>query len=692
MALATANARRRDRRRGPVTERPLLLLPAPRSVSRSKLGSCPPGKRLDRERQSARLGAQFAALAEAQFELVGEGFAGAEPEIVLAITTAGSMDEVRAVAMGTEGFEWLVDEDDDEDAADDFAANGKPPKRHLYMVVSNSTATTQLLRLWARYTGGLPLGVDAKLEAKWLSVFSKLDSIRRWGIEDRLRETGFLDHFLDLASAPDESREVEIELFYRLSASARSAAIKAVRRHVTDAGGSVLTEWIHDGIAYHGLLAKLPARTLQAIVEHQPQVALVACDDIMFFRPAPQVVFRSPDAEEIIERARSASAPSGEPVAALLDGLPLTRHVLLDGRLRVDAVDDPEYPAEARRHGTMMASLIVWGSLDEDLPAVRRPLLVSPILRPTFAGDERMPEGAHPLAIVEAAVARLFDAGDHGDATAPGVKLICHAVADSIRSFVRAPSPWARLLDWLSEKYRVLFIVPSGNTEDDIQLEPAPQTNFLFAETRCSSVLRARDGQRLHRRVLVPGEAMQAITVGAGNDDRCAVESTADPYAGAPHARALPAPYSRQGPGARRCMKPEIYEPGGRAGYHAIPDDRLTLAVTAPSRGPGQRVAIPRTGALDRTGYLFGTSCAAALATRRTLWLHDQLEAVRSEIWNRCGRTAAGRRYRSASEGDARSQCTLVERSTSSLRRRAVDEASAARVAHAWVWDAARVP
>ena len=50
------------------------------------------------------------------------------------------------------------------------------------------------------------------------------------------------------------------------------------------------------------------------------------------------------------------------------------------------------------------------------------------------------------------------------------VKLINLSIGDPERPFIHTPSPWARLLDWLSWKYRVLFCVSAGNFFDAIDL------------------------------------------------------------------------------------------------------------------------------------------------------------------------------------------------------------------------------
>lgn len=88
----------------------------------------------------------------------------------------------------------------------------------------------------------------------------------------------------------------------------------------------------------------------------------------MHVRPVGQCTIRVPDnlseTGTVGEEDRS-DIPQGEPLVALFDGLPLTGHKLLDGRLIVDDPDGYEsaYQARERVHGTAMASLICHGDL-----------------------------------------------------------------------------------------------------------------------------------------------------------------------------------------------------------------------------------------------------------------------------------------------------------------------------------------
>jgi hypothetical protein len=164
-----------------------------------------------------------------------------------------------------------------------------------------------------------------------------------------------------------------------------------------------------------------------------------------------------------------------EPMVALFDGLPQEQHPFLAGLLAIDDPDDytAEYQINDRHHGTAMASLITRGDLLDDsqtLPTHK--LYVRPIMKPyPNAGQtstEFVPETVLIVDSLYKAILRLFEPA-HGSA-APTVKVINLSIGVSSRIFYTMVSPLARLLDWLSFSYRVLFIVSAGNHAEDLSL------------------------------------------------------------------------------------------------------------------------------------------------------------------------------------------------------------------------------
>ena len=88
---------------------------------------------------------------------------------------------------------------------------------------------------------------------------------------------------------------------------------------------------------------------------------------------------------------------SGEPVAALLDGAPFEQHSLLKDRVKIDDPDDflSEYQPGEKKHGTAMASLLIYGELDAKESPLESQIYCRPILQPdpaTQNGQESYPE------------------------------------------------------------------------------------------------------------------------------------------------------------------------------------------------------------------------------------------------------------------------------------------------------------
>ena len=78
-------------------------------------------------------------------------------------------------------------------------------------------------------------------------------------------------------------------LFRSNSEEKRQQSSAIVTNLIQQLGGQVLAESLHDGIAYHGILAELPANAIQTVVDN-PNTELVKCDSVMFFRPVGQML------------------------------------------------------------------------------------------------------------------------------------------------------------------------------------------------------------------------------------------------------------------------------------------------------------------------------------------------------------------------------------------------------------------
>jgi hypothetical protein len=586
-------------------------------------------------RQVERLAPKFTELQQAldarRGALQGDA-AGVALEQVLVFETNGPVKDFYDTVAKTPGLEWLADEDLRDLAPDeDFFVADKPHKpvnAQLYLVLFNQQAVEQLLSLWRSWS------TDARLPEEhrgWLDVFRQLRDIRRWGVRDRLEETGVLAYWRDRVAAGFETVGVEIELWFRQAAQ-RSTAEGRVRDFVSRANGQVLASCTIDEIAYHALVCKLPIAAVQGILDN-PEVELLQCDEVRLVRPTGQagapIVVEEPEQEE--EAGEGEEGALRDPVVALLDGLPLENHRRLAGRLVVDDPDDwaETYPVASRCHGTATASLILHGDLGANEEPARQRLYVRPIMRPdSFGGrSEQAPEDQSWVDLIHRAVRRIVAGDGNLPPAAPSVCVINLSIGDPYQPFIRSMSPLAKLLDWLSWRYRVLFVVSAGNHRAPITIAGRAE------ELKPEAIVAAVAGAQRHRRILSPAEAVNALSVGATAEDTSGAwkpRASNEHDLGLPDG--LPSPISGLGRGYRRIVKPDVLAPGGRVVFlardEANGDTKFELADPRPRIPPGHRVAAPSATQGDLSGvrYSAGTSNAAALVSRAALRIADALQ------------------------------------------------------------------
>lgn len=562
--------------------------------------------------------------------------AGAVLEQVLVFETNGPVKDLYDTITKAPGLEWLADEDLRDLAPDeDFFDAEKPDKpisAQLYLVLFNQDAVGQLLSLWRSWSSGVRL---PKEHRNWGDVFRKLRDVRRWSVRDRLEETGILDYWRDRVAAGFETVNVEIELWFR-QAQHRSLMEARVRDFVTRANGRVLASCAIDEVAYHALVCKLPIALVQSMLDN-PDVELLQCDEVRLVRPAGQagapIIADEPEQEE--GASRDEAGELSDPLVALLDGLPLENHRRLAGRLVVDDPDDwaETYPAASRGHGTAMASLILHGDLGANEEPARQRLYVRPIMRPDRStGWERAPENQSWVDLIHRAVRRIVEGDGNLSPAAPSVRVINLSIGDPYQPFIRSMSPLAKLLDWLSWRYQVLFVVSAGNHQTPITI--AGRADDLTPEKIIAAIT---DAHR-HRRILSPAEAVNVLSVGATADDSSGAwlpRAANERDLSLPHG--LPSPISGLGRGYRRCVKPDVLAPGGRVVFRAAEgangETMFELAEARPRTPPGHRVAAPSPtqGELSGVRYVAGTSNAAALVSRAALRIAGALLDLRDQ-------------------------------------------------------------
>lgn len=627
-------------------DRPLLLLPRPEAAEREKLPSAPARiHRPSHTRQGQRLSPVFTRLqtefAARRAELQ-QTAAGADPEQVLVIETVGSVEDFANAVRRVDGLEWMGEIETDEILPDeDFYDENRTDRAlsgRLYLVMTNQRALDELVSLWRRYLADPNLEFEYGL-ARFREVFRSVKDIRRWGVEDRLLETGLLDVWRDdLQHAGDQPIRFEVELWYRNAQDRRESSQAEVRRLINELGGQLAQHSIIADISYHALLAELPRNAVQQIIDH-PDVELGKCDSVMFFRPVGQMATgRRPVEGDLTDHARvEVPPPAGDPIVAILDGLPLANHALLADRLIIDDPDDcaSEYTVVDRMHGTAMSSLVVHGDLTDANAPLSRPVYVRPIMKPIpwiqSPRPEQIPGDVLVVDYIFRAVRRMFEGEGATAAMAPTVRIINFSIGDPSRQFTHAISPLARLLDWLSMKYGIVFVISAGNHPGEILLDMSrDEWSALSDDEKASSVVRVLYRNARHRRLLSPAESINGVTVGALHRDSALVAhlDTAVDLLNGP----LPSPVSAFGSGHRRAIKPDLIFDGGRVLYTApIGGDGPARFESRHFRiAPGQRVASPSgaAGDLTKVAYCCGTSNASALVTRQLALCHDALGEV----------------------------------------------------------------
>lgn len=637
---------------------PHLLFPKPiASDRRGTLPGGPPGGGFSTnpERQSARVEQRLTLLEQAwqrQEAALAGGMTGQIPEMVLVMEIAGTMDDFFSAIRKTERMEFLGEYDGELELDDEFEFYNADnelvtqtiPKR-VFLSLANQAALAELRTLWQTYQAGndLPYG-----KGKYKTLFEVMADIRPYSVKDRLLEPGIRE-YLQQYTAPDELVNFEVELVYKDEGGLfNQNAFNAFRQAIQEAGGSIVqgSELTIPELHYHGLIAQAPAASFSDLSENT-DVSFLKSSAALAFRPVGQLVAELPP-EENLPPAGSGSGSEvppmtdlSEPVAALLDGLPIANHIRLDGRLTIDDPDGLEenYLAEHRLHGTSMASLIVHGDHNIEGYPISSRLYVRPILRLKREGgrwSEKLPETRLFADLLIRAVKRIKEADpDTGEApTALNVKVINLAIGDPDRPYLYNIGIWAKVLDWLSFKYNVLFIVSAGNHVSRLAIPSVnTQGEPLAISERELEIQRQFVIERNERRILSPGESINALTVGATNTDGCETPQEVSNIKLVSENEALPAPYSRVGFGFDRSVKPEILLPGGRVMGRETPLSREINLYYPDSmfHPPGIKSAMPgQNGATNAEGYSIGTSNSTALATRQAVFMHQMLEELNS--------------------------------------------------------------
>ena len=636
-----------------MSDRPLILFPKYELAEKGKRNGGPPKFHAPTHgRQVQRLQPKLQTLQSAidngrlHFTQSPDGI---EPEYTLVLEVAEGDSKsfftaVKSLGKDNDDAEWLFELIEDNVANDEdfYKTNTKNEcvengsiSCKLFCILTNVRALSEILTLWKNYSSDesfkFPIGKTGLRD-----VFKNLKDIHLWGTKERLEETGILDAWReDLEDLTLPELKCEIELFFRNSKNKRIEAQRRLEIMITELGGRVLTTSSIEAIGYHALLVTIPRQSVERILENSEGVSIVKADPVMFFKPTGQAVTRG--TAESFTFDGTVEIPTeinGEPVIGLFDGLPQEHHPFLDGILLIDDPDDytSAYQIKDRLHGTSMASLIAHSDLNSGGISIARKIYVRPIMKPcpTLRGScEYIPDDILIVDKIHESVRRLFE--PVAGAVASTVKIINLSIGIGNQLFYNRISPLARLLDWLSLKYRVLFIVSAGNHPEDINLGVTfKEFSQLSEEEKDIQMVKLLDERSRYLRLLSPAESMNSLTIGAVFDDNSNfIQNTVQIL---PCSNCLPSPISSLGKGINHSIKPDLLFKGGRnVILQNLRNDnggRWRSSNNANPPGILSAQPIDVASSSNKVAYNFGTSDATAMISHEAAKCYEILQDV----------------------------------------------------------------
>lgn len=545
------------------------------------------------------------------------------PERLLVFEVRGSIQPFINAIKRIPGLE-LIDEEE-------LEGDEQDPKPTVYLLVPDARALSNIASLWHRWTQGKPLGIGF---APWRDVFATLRSIRPWGPKDRLQDEERNIIAEEIANKADAERvRLEIELVFRSEAHVAEAE-SGLSNAIVAAGGRVISRCRITDIGYHAVLAELTVATVRDIISLSPS-SIAGLDPVMHIRPQSMATtIEVGEAESTIqEELRAIDRP---PILALLDGVPVAQHPLLAGALVVEDQFNLEPLAlvAGRLHGTAMASLIMWGDRNKSEQRLGRRIHLVPVL----GANDRFPDDRLIIDMIYQAVLAMRE-GD--EPSAPNILIINLSLGNTRKPFQGQMSAWARLIDRLSYRLGILFVISAGNHPAQFDVPGFTK----FSQFECSTEAQRAYGTMsalrklvTERRLLSPSESVNGVTVGGANvdavpqADRRPAYGSIDPFPNLTTSN----PSSALGPGFAKSVKPDILMPGAKEHMRFVTTGTtLSFKPSGPARAHGLKVAAPPRDGVENAEYFTdGTSAAAALASRTCHQIHDALEAAYGDVFS----------------------------------------------------------
>jgi Subtilase family len=543
------------------------------------------------------------------------------PERLLVFEVTGQITDFWKAVEKVDGLTFAGEEE--------FSTEDTDENPELYLLVPDESALKQIISLWQTYANEseIPRGLT-----KWRDLFSQLKDIRPWGPTDRVSKS----HAKVFEEIIAPKTKIEVELVFRQRSGDQQSAESSLRGYIAKIGGTVLDRSLRTEFAYHALLVEVPTLELKSVAKRE-QGSLAGLAAV--YSIVPQSISQAIEFSDAIEvEASIFVVPSNKnPIVAVFDAVPIQAHPDLADFLIVDDPDSLDTLAVGNRtHGTAMSSLVIHGDLNLPPNTIDRKIYFRPVM---FAdngpngGFEIFKEDRLVIDVIFEAVVRMRNADQGKDVFAVNVSL-----GDPNKMFSGIPSSWARALDYLAQKYGILFVVSAGNCSDPMTLKQCSSYDafkVLNAETIANQVLDGFNDLKADRRIIAPADSLNALTVGAWHDDTPGTISPPghlNPFSTAHH---FPTVSSRLGTGIKRSVKPDILMSGGRQrivqDHGGLPAVRVKPHNQA-SKSFGIQVAAPPTATGVSRHFTIGTSASAALATNTLHKAFELLEETYPEL------------------------------------------------------------
>lgn len=432
------------------------------------------------------------------------------------------------------------------------------------------------------YASGVPEGQKSEPHAQF---FDAIDELRPFGPDDRvtdgLKQT--------LTEAHEEDLRLDIECWHPGDAAVGSEWLAEVRAGVVAGGGRVADSMIHDGVRLLLLRVYMPATRVMELAE----LDAIARIDLL---PSPALPL--PKLHDLsVEDLPPVLAPNANsPIVGIVDsGVASGHHLIGPAIVASDAVGTGlSEDQDEHGHGTMVASLLLYGDLQQTIVSGRPP-------RPLcWIASARVLDANNQFPVNDLWERDLAEAIQW--CANQGAKIVNLAVGDERTPYLppRQMSA-AAIVDDLARRLGIVTIVPTGNSRP---VDYLPKIDEEATQNYPEALL--GDDQT---GLLDPGTSLLSLTVGGITDasasgGQSGRESVNKHPMGQPD---WPSPITRSGPGPGDAIKPEVVEKAGTLG---IENGRLV------SNDPELGVIGARAEAGRLLNWDIGTSYAVPLVSR----------------------------------------------------------------------------